>query len=80
MEKDFLTIQLFKLQEVQDDSELEDYSAQEVGHLVLPERVPIQVGVPQGDAPGAQVRQQENLHHNLNHNLASGKKYFLEKN
>ena len=59
---------------MQDDSELEDYSAPEVGHLVLPERVPIQVGVPQGDAPGAQVRQQENLHHNLNHNLASGKK------
>ena len=61
---------------MQDDSELEDYSAPEVGHLVLPERVPIQVGVPQGDAPGAQVRQQENLHHNLNHNLASGKKIF----
>ncbi len=51
---------------------MEDYSPPEVGHLVLPERVPLQVGVPQGDAPGASIRQDENLHHNLNHNLASG--------
>ena len=63
---------IYFVQDVQDDSEMEDYSAPEVGHLVLPERVPLQVGVPQGDAPGASIRQDENLHHNLNHNLASG--------